>query len=124
MSQRGIGGIFFDDLSTPDFDVCFALMKSDGDHFLPAYVPIAERRNGQHFGERERDFHAYRRGRYVEFILVFDRGTLFGLQSGGCTESILMSMPPAVQWRYDWQPEPGSAEAALYEHYPRPREWA
>jgi coproporphyrinogen III oxidase len=121
---RGIGGIFFDDLSTPDFDSCFSLMRSVGDHFLPAYVPIVERRRSQPYGERERDFQTYRRGRYVEFNLVFDRGTLFGLQSGGRTESILMSMPPAVQWRYDWKPEPGSAEAALYEHYLRPREWA
>jgi len=120
---RGIGGIFFDDLSTPDFDTCFALMKSVGDHFLPAYAPIVERRRTQAYGERERDFQAYRRGRYVEFNLVFDRGTLFGLQSGGRTESILMSMPPAVQWRYDWKPEAGSAEAALYEHYLQPREW-
>jgi coproporphyrinogen III oxidase len=120
---RGIGGIFFDDLSAPDLDGCFALMRDVGDHFLPAYAPIVERRRDMVYGERERDFQAYRRGRYVEFNLVFDRGTLFGLQSGGRTESILMSMPPRVQWRYDWHPQPGSPEAALYEHYLKPRDW-
>ena len=120
---RGIGGIFFDDVSQPDFDTCFALMQSVGDHFLPAYAPIVERRRDTAYGERERDFQAYRRGRYVEFNLVFDRGTLFGLQSGGRTESILMSMPPNVKWRYDWKPEAGSAEAALYENYLRARDW-
>ena len=120
---RGIGGIFYDDLSTPDLDGCFALTRSVGDHFLAAYAPIAERRRDTPYGERERDFQTYRRGRYVEFNLVFDRGTLFGLQSGGRTESILMSMPPRVQWRYDWQPEAGSAEAVLYERYLKAQDW-
>ena len=120
---RGIGGIFFDDLCAPDLDRCFALTRNVGDHFLPAYAPIVERRRDMAYGERERDFQAYRRGRYVEFNLVFDRGTLFGLQSGGRTESILMSMPPRVQWRYDWHPQAGSPEAALYEHYLKPRDW-
>jgi len=121
---RGVGGIFFDDLAQPDFATCFALMRSVGDHFLPAYVPIVERRRGRDYGPRERDFQAYRRGRYVEFNLVFDRGTLFGLQSGGRTESILMSLPPMVKWRYDWKPSPGSAEARLYEVFLEPRDWA
>lgn len=121
---RGIGGIFFDDLSDDGFDQSFALMRSVGDHFLPAYVPIVERRRHQVYGEREREFQAYRRGRYVEFNLVFDRGTLFGLQSGGRTESILMSMPPVVHWRYDWHPEPGTPEAALYSEFLVPRDWA
>ena len=120
---RGIGGIFFDDLSSPDFDTCFSLLRDVGDRFLPAYAPIVERRRNTAYGERERDFQAYRRGRYVEFNLVFDRGTLFGLQSGGRTESILMSMPPVVKWRYDWQPEAGSPEAALYERYLKARDW-
>ena len=121
---RGIGGIFFDDLSSPDFATCFALLQSVGDRFLPAYAPIVERRRDTSYGERERDFQAYRRGRYVEFNLVFDRGTLFGLQSGGRTESILMSMPPIVKWRYDWHPEAGSPEATLYERYLKARDWA
>ena len=121
---RGIGGIFFDDLNEPDFDSCFAIQRSVGDHFLDAYLPIAQRRKTVPYGERERDFQAYRRGRYVEFNLVFDRGTLFGLQSGGRTESILMSMPPIVKWRYDWQPEAGTPEAQLYARYLVPREWA
>ena len=120
---RGIGGIFFDDLHQPGFDQCFALVQSVGDHFLPAYVPIAERRRNDDFGARERDFQAYRRGRYVEFNLVYDRGTLFGLQSGGRAESILMSLPPVVKWRYDWKPEAGSAEARFYEEFLRPRDW-
>ncbi|OGA15540.1 MAG: coproporphyrinogen III oxidase [Betaproteobacteria bacterium RIFCSPLOWO2_12_FULL_63_13] len=120
---RGIGGIFFDDLHEPGFDECFALMKSVGDHFLPAYVPIAEKRRHTSFGSREREFQAYRRGRYVEFNLVYDRGTLFGLQSGGRTESILMSLPPVVKWRYDWRPETGSAEARLYDVFLKPRDW-
>ncbi|MBM3346190.1 MAG: oxygen-dependent coproporphyrinogen oxidase [Betaproteobacteria bacterium] len=120
---RGIGGIFFDDLSSPDFDTCFALLKSVGDRFLPAYAPIVDRRRDTAWGERERDFQAYRRGRYVEFNLVFDRGTLFGLQSGGRTESILMSLPPIVKWRYDWHPAPGSPEAALCERYLKARDW-
>jgi coproporphyrinogen III oxidase len=121
---RGIGGIFFDDLSVPDFETCFALMRSVAEHFLPAYRPIVERRKAMAFGERERDFQAYRRGRYVEFNLVYDRGTLFGLQSGGRTESILMSMPPRVMWRYDWKPEPGSPEEALYRDFLVPKDWA
>jgi coproporphyrinogen III oxidase len=121
---RGVGGIFFDDLHEPGFERCFALLQSVGDHFLPAYVPIVSRRRDIGFGDRERDFQAYRRGRYVEFNLVFDRGTLFGLQSGGRTESILMSMPPVVKWRYDWKPEPGSPEERLYHEFLRPRDWA
>jgi coproporphyrinogen III oxidase len=121
---RGIGGIFFDDLSEPGFDASFALMQSVGDHFIDAYEPIILRRKDTPYGERERDFQAYRRGRYVEFNLVYDRGTLFGLQSGGRTESILMSMPPLVTWRYDWQPAPGTAEARLYDEFLRPRDWA
>lgn len=120
---RGIGGIFFDDLSAPDYSTCFALTRSVGDHFLEAYVPIVQRRRMLPFGDRERDFQAYRRGRYVEFNLVFDRGTLFGLQSGGRTESILLSMPPLVRWRYDWHPEPGSPEAALYSEFLKPKDW-
>jgi len=121
---RGIGGIFFDDLAQPDFDTCFALVRSVGDHFLAAYPPIVERRRALSYGERERAFQAYRRGRYVEFNLVYDRGTLFGLQSGGRTESILMSLPPVVTWRYDWKPEPGSPEAKLYSEFLAPRDWA
>jgi len=120
---RGIGGIFFDDLNTPDFAHCFGLMRSVGDHFIPAYLPIVERRHLLPYGERERDFQAYRRGRYVEFNLVYDRGTLFGLQSGGRTESILMSMPPVVHWRYQWQPEAGSAEAQLYSDFLIAKDW-
>jgi coproporphyrinogen III oxidase len=120
---RGVGGIFFDDLNSPDFDTCFNLTQSVGDHFLPAYVPIFERRKELAYGEAERDFQAYRRGRYVEFNLVFDRGTLFGLQSGGRTESILMSMPPIVKWRYDWKPEPGTPEAGLYTDFLIPKDW-
>jgi coproporphyrinogen III oxidase len=120
---RGIGGLFFDDFSEGGFDHAFAVMKSVGDHFLPAYEPILLRRKDHPYGERERDFQAYRRGRYVEFNLVFDRGTLFGLQSGGRTESILMSLPPIVKWRYDWRPEPGTPEARLYTDFLRPRDW-
>ena len=120
---RGIGGIFFDDLSQPDFDTCFNITKSVGNHFLPAYVPILERRKSMPYGERERDFQAYRRGRYVEFNLVWDRGTLFGLQSGGRTESILMSLPPIVKWRYDWEPEQGSAESELYTNFLISKDW-
>jgi len=123
---RGIGGLFFDDLGADgkmDFDTAFGLMRSVGDHYLPAYTPIVERRKGTAYGERERDFQCYRRGRYVEFNLVYDRGTLFGLQSGGRTESILMSMPPEVRWRYDWHPEPGSAEDRMYTDFLRPRDW-
>jgi coproporphyrinogen III oxidase len=120
---RGVGGIFFDDLSEPDFDTCFALVRSVGDHLVDAYVPIIERRRDLPFGEPERDFQAYRRGRYVEFNLVYDRGTLFGLQSGGRTESILMSLPPIVKWRYDWKPEPGTPEARLYTDFLTARDW-
>ena len=111
---RGIGGIFYDDLNDGGFEHCFALTRSVGDHFLPAYAPILARRKDTPFGERERDFQLYRRGRYVEFNLVWDRGTLFGLQSNGRTEAILMSMPPLAQWRYEWKPEPGTPEARLY----------
>lgn len=121
---RGIGGIFFDDLNEGGFERCFGFLRSVGDHFLPAYLPILQRRKDMPHGERERDFQLYRRGRYVEFNLVWDRGTLFGLQSGGRTESILMSLPPLVRWRYDWRPEPGSPEARLYEEFLRPRDWA
>jgi len=120
---RGVGGVFFDDLNVPDFDTCFAITRSVGESFLAAYEPIALRRRDLPYGERERDFQAYRRGRYVEFNLVFDRGTLFGLQSGGRTESILMSMPPIVKWRYDWKPEAGSSEAQLYREFLRARDW-
>jgi len=121
---RGIGGIFFDDFSAGGFDAAFALVRSVGDHFLPAYTPIAGRRRSLPFGDAERAFQAYRRGRYVEFNLVYDRGTLFGLQSGGRTESILMSMPPLVAWRYDWKPAPGTPEARLYTDFLRARDWA
>ena len=121
---RGVGGIFFDDFNQPDFDTCFALTQSVGDHFIGAYQPIILRRRDTPYGERERDFQAYRRGRYVEFNLVYDRGTLFGLQSGGRTEAILMSLPPVVKWRYDWKPEPGSAEARLYSDFLVARDWA
>ncbi|HET9701869.1 MAG TPA: oxygen-dependent coproporphyrinogen oxidase [Burkholderiales bacterium] len=120
---RGIGGVFYDDLNQGGFERCFNLTESVGDHFLPAYVPILERRADTPYGERERDFQAYRRGRYVEFNLVFDRGTLFGLQSGGRTESILMSLPPLVKWRYDWKPEPGTPEAKLYSDFLTGRDW-
>ena len=120
---RGIGGLFFDDLNDGGFAHCFEFMRSVGEHFLPAYLPIVERRRATPYGERERDFQLYRRGRYVEFNLVYDRGTLFGLQSGGRTESILMSLPPLVKWRYDWRPEPGTREAELYEKFLVPRDW-
>ena len=120
---RGIGGTFFDDFNEYDFERSFAVMRAVGDAFLPAYVPIVERRRDMPYGERERDFQAYRRGRYVEFNLVWDRGTLFGLQSGGRAESILMSLPPEVKWRYDWKPQPGSPEAKLYEVLMPPRDW-
>jgi coproporphyrinogen III oxidase len=121
---RGIGGIFYDDLSAPDFETCFALTRSVGERFIDAYRPIVERRRELPYGERERDFQAYRRGRYVEFNLVYDRGTLFGLQSGGRTEAILMSLPPVVKWRYDWRPEAGTPEARLYEVFLVPTDWA
>ena len=120
---RGIGGLFFDDLNEGGFEHCFSLMQSIGNHYLPAYLPIVERRRDTAYGDRERDFQAYRRGRYVEFNLVYDRGTLFGLQSGGRTEAILMSLPPAVKWRYDWRPEPGTPEAELYDVYLKPKDW-
>jgi len=121
---RGIGGTFFDDFAEGGFDKSFAVMRAMGDAFLPAYAPIVERRRATPFGERERDFQAYRRGRYVEFNLVWDRGTLFGLQSGGRSESILMSLPPVVKWRYDWKAEPGSPEAKLAQVLMPPRDWA
>ena len=121
---RGVGGLFFDDLNEWDFDTSFAFLRAVGDSYLEAYEPIVRRRMDTPWGERERQFQLYRRGRYVEFNLVYDRGTLFGLQSGGRTESILMSLPPLVRWDYDWRPEPGSAEADLYETYLRPRDWA
>ena len=121
---RGIGGLFFDDLNEWEFEKCFAFTRSIGDAFLPAYIPIVERRKGLDYGEQQRQFQLYRRGRYVEFNLIYDRGTLFGLQSGGRTESILMSLPPLVRWQYDWQPEPGTPEAELYDKYLKIREWA
>jgi len=121
---RGIGGTFFDDFNEGGFEKSFAVMRAVGDAFLPAYEPIVERRCALAYGERERDFQAYRRGRYVEFNLVWDRGTLFGLQSGGRSESILMSLPPIVKWRYEWKPERGSPEAKLAEVLVPPRDWA
>jgi coproporphyrinogen III oxidase len=120
---RGVGGLFFDDLNEGGFEHCFNFMKSVGDSYTQAYLPIVQRRKNLAFGERERDFQLYRRGRYVEFNLVYDRGTLFGLQSGGRTESILMSLPPLVKWRYNWQPETGSAEAELYDVFLKPHDW-
>lgn len=121
---RGIGGVFFDDFSDLGFEDSFAMMRAVGGAFIEAYLPLVKRRRAQPYGERERDFQAYRRGRYVEFNLVFDRGTLFGLQSGGRTESILMSMPPIVKWRYDWKPQAGTPEGRLYSDFLRPRDWA
>ena len=121
--QRGIGGLFFDDLNQGGFDQCFAFMQSVGNHYIKAYRPIVEKRKDTPFGEREREFQLYRRGRYVEFNLVYDRGTLFGLQTGGRTESILMSLPPLVRWQYQYQPEPGTAEAKLYEKFLKPQDW-
>ncbi|MCU0976695.1 MAG: oxygen-dependent coproporphyrinogen oxidase [Steroidobacteraceae bacterium] len=120
---RGVGGLFFDDLNAWGFEACFTYQRSVGGAFLEAWLPIAGRRRATPFGERERGFQLYRRGRYVEFNLVWDRGTLFGLQSGGRTESILMSLPPLVRWEYDWHPEPGSPEARLYADFLRPRDW-
>lgn len=120
---RGVGGLFFDDVNADGFETSFALQRSVGDHFLKAYLPIVERRKDTPYGERERNFQLYRRGRYVEFNLLYDRGTVFGLQSGGRTESILMSLPPQVRWAYNWQPEAGSPEALLYTDYLRPRDW-
>lgn len=121
---RGVGGVFFDDFNALGANESFAFMRSVGDAYLKAYVPIVQRRKATPFGERERDFQLYRRGRYVEFNLVWDRGTHFGLQSGGRTESILMSLPPLVSWRYDYQPKPGTPEARLYDVFLKPREWA
>lgn len=120
---RGVGGLFFDDLNEWGFEKSFAFMQSVAESYIKAYRPIVQKRKACEYGERERDFQLYRRGRYVEFNLVYDRGTLFGLQSGGRTESILMSMPPNVRWRYNWQPEAGSAEAELYEKYLFPQDW-
>ena len=120
---RGVGGLFFDDLNELGFEQSFALMRSIGDAYAPAYCPIIEKRKDIAYGERQRDFQLHRRGRYVEFNLVYDRGTLFGLQSGGRTESILMSLPPEVRWGYDWKPEPDSEEAELYKTYLKPRNW-
>ena len=120
---RGVGGLFFDDLNEPDFDSAFGFVRKAAAQFLPAYLPIVEARKERDYGEREREFQLYRRGRYVEFNLIYDRGTLFGLQSGGRTESILMSLPPRVRWEYDWQPEAGSPEADLYDNYLKPRDW-
>jgi coproporphyrinogen III oxidase len=120
---RGVGGLFFDDLNEWGFEKSFAFMQSVGNHYVTAYRPIVNKRKGMAFTERERDFQLYRRGRYVEFNLVFDRGTLFGLQTGGRTESILMSLPPLVKWRYNWSPEKGTPEAELYDTYLKPQEW-
>lgn len=120
---RGVGGLFFDDLNSEGFDKSFALTRSIAEGFIPNYLPIVEKRKETPYGERERAFQCQRRGRYVEFNLVYDRGTLFGLQSGGRTESILMSLPPEVHWNYDWQPEPGSPEAKLFDYIREAREW-
>ena len=120
---RGIGGLFFDDLNEWGFARCFAFMRSVGDHYMPAYRPVVERRENTLYTEHQKDFQLYRRGRYVEFNLVYDRGTLFGLQSGGRTESILMSLPPRVQWQYNRKEEPGSEEARLVEEFLTPRDW-
>ncbi|MDD5113634.1 MAG: oxygen-dependent coproporphyrinogen oxidase [Methylobacter sp.] len=120
---RGVGGLFFDDLNEWGFERSFAFMQSVGDHYIDAYLPIVQKRKHTPYGEREREFQLYRRGRYVEFNLVFDRGTHFGLQSGGRTESILMSMPPVAHWKYNWQPEPDSPEAELYASYLKPQDW-
>lgn len=120
---RGVGGLFFDDLNEWGFNRCFDFMQSVGDHYLLAYLPLIQRRKDLVYSERERSFQLYRRGRYVEFNLLYDRGTLFGLQSGGRTESILMSLPPLVEWRYNWQPEIGTPEALLYEKFLQPHDW-
>lgn len=120
---RGVGGLFFDDLNQWPFETCFDYIKKVGLGFIDAYVPIIDKRKNTEFSEAQRQFQLYRQGRYVEFNLVFDRGTLFGLQSGGRTESILMSMPPLARWEYNYQPEPGSAEAKLYERYLKPQDW-
>jgi coproporphyrinogen III oxidase len=120
---RGVGGLFFDDLNDMGFEKSFEFTKAVGDQFLPAYLPIIRARRKHKYGERQREFQLYRRGRYVEFNLIYDRGTLFGLQSGGRTESILMSLPPRVRWEYNWRPDKGSPEADLYEKYLKPRDW-
>jgi coproporphyrinogen III oxidase len=120
---RGIGGLFFDDLNRWSFPKSFQFVQSIGDSFIPAYLPIVQKRKDLNFSERERDFQLYRRGRYVEFNLIHDRGTLFGLQSNGRTESILASLPPLVKWRYNWHPEPNTIEAKLYTDFLKPREW-
>ena len=120
---RGVGGLFFDDVNEPDFATSFEFVQAVSSSFLSAYKPIVQERMMHPFGERQREFQLYRRGRYVEFNLIYDRGTLFGLQSGGRTESILMSLPPRVRWAYNWQPEPGSPEAKLYTDYLKPRDW-
>jgi coproporphyrinogen III oxidase len=120
---RGVGGLFFDDLNESGFEESFAFMRSVGDHYIPAYLPIVRKRRDNDYGERERSFQLYRRGRYVEFNLVYDRGTIFGLQTGGRTESILMSLPPLVSWKYDYHPEPDTPEAELYEVYLKPQDW-
>ena len=120
---RGVGGLFFDDLNEWGFERSFAFMQSVGNHYIPAYLPIVQKRKETPYDDREKEFQLYRRGRYVEFNLVYDRGTIFGLQTGGRTESILMSLPPLVSWRYDWQPEPGSPEAELYEVFLKPQDW-
>lgn len=121
--QRGIGGLFFDDLNEGGFDECFRFMRSVGDHYLKAYLPIVQRRKNTEYTPAQREFQLYRRGRYVEFNLVYDRGTLFGLQTGGRTESILMSLPPVVHFKYDWKPVAGTAEAELYDYYLQPKDW-
>ena len=120
---RGVGGLFFDDLNENNFTHCFGFMRSVADHYVPAYVPLVQKRKHMTYGEHERDFQLYRRGRYVEFNLVYDRGTLFGLQSGGRTEAILMSLPPLVKWRYNWRPQAGTPEAQLYEDFLKARDW-
>lgn len=120
---RGVGGLFFDDLNEGGFEACFSFMQSVGSSYIKAYLPLVQKRKAMAYGERERDFQLYRRGRYVEFNLVYDRGTLFGLQSGGRTESILMSLPPVVNWRYNWQPQAGTPEAELYDIYLKPQNW-
>jgi coproporphyrinogen III oxidase len=121
--QRGIGGIFFDDLNEWEFDRCFSFMQSVGDSYLHAYTPIVSKRKDLPYSAAHREFQLYRRGRYVEFNLVYDRGTLFGLQTGGRTESILMSLPPNVAWKYNWHPQPGTEESRLYEDFLQPRDW-
>ena len=121
--SRGVGGLFFDDFDEGGFENSFAFIRSVGEQYLAAYLPILRRRKGAEYGDRQREFQLYRRGRYVEFNLIHDRGTLFGLQSGGRTESILVSMPPRASWRYDWRPLSGSPESRLYDHFLKPRDW-